>query len=48
MVHRKGRLKHLHSKKFVRCVKEVSKSSPGYNPYAVCMTSVKKPFLKKS
>jgi hypothetical protein len=31
---------HVHSKKFRRCVEEVSKKSPGYNPYAVCEASI--------
>jgi hypothetical protein len=38
---------HIHTKKFERCVKEVGAKSPGYNPYAVCTASVKKPFLKR-
>lgn len=29
-------------KKFDRCVSKVSKSSPDYNPFAVCMSSLKK------
>jgi hypothetical protein len=36
----KGR-KHIHTAKFRRCVKEVSKKSKGkYNPYAVCEASM--------
>lgn len=50
MVRRKGRLVHIHTKKFRRCVEEVSKSKYNkgkYSPYAVCMVSVKKPFIKR-
>lgn len=32
--------RHIHSAKFRRCVKEVAAKGMGYNPYAVCMTSI--------
>lgn len=35
-----------HTAKFRRCVAAVSKAR-GYNPYAVCMASVKKPFARR-
>jgi hypothetical protein len=41
---------HIHSEKFRRCVKKVSESRYDgrvYNPYAVCMASVKKPLLSR-
>lgn len=31
---------HVHSAKLRRCVEEVRKKSPGYNPYAVCSASI--------
>jgi hypothetical protein len=32
--------RHIHSAKFDRCVKEVSAKGGGYNPYAVCESSI--------
>jgi len=41
MVRKKGRLVHIHTKKFRRCVEEVRKKAKGkYNPYAVCMKAI--------
>jgi len=32
---------HIHTAKFRRCVKEVAAKGRGYNPYAICSSSIK-------